>query len=80
MCKQAGVTQEQVDKFDVEFDLKNQDKPDLGAGDDPEAPYYRQHIIATAIEVIFGNALGVDWEAYMKHLGTVYPGPSKSKK
>lgn len=75
MCKQAGVTQKQVDDFDVEFDKTH--PYDLGAGDDPSAPYFRQHIAATAMEVILCQELGVSWYDYMKELADKYPGPSK---
>ena len=37
---------------------------DAEPGDDPRAPYYRQHGIATGIERILAVLLGVDWSAY----------------
>lgn len=77
MCKQAGITQQQVDEFDVAFDKAHPDEPDLGAGDDPAAPYFRQHVAATAIESILCTELGVNWDDYMNELGSKYPGPSK---
>ena len=33
-------------------------------GDDPHAPYHRQHMLASAIERLFALWLGVDWQAY----------------
>ena len=33
-------------------------------GDCPDAPYYRQHQIATGIERILAAEMGVDWPAY----------------
>lgn len=77
MCKQAGVTQKQVDDFDLEFDKMHPNEPDLGAGDDPAAPYFRQHIAAQAMESILCTELGVNWDDYMKELASKYPGPSK---
>lgn len=64
MCKHDGVTQEAVDKFDIEFEKNrhpdNVDEP----GDDPSAPYLKQHCIATGVERILAAQLGVPWKDY----------------
>ncbi len=57
LCKFAGVTDKQIDEFDFAFDGRS-------PGDDPTAPYHRQHIIATEIEKIMARELGVNWEEY----------------
>jgi len=75
MCKHNGVTQQSVDEFDVEFDKTH--ALDLNAGDDPAAPYKREHCLATAIERILCAELDVDWKTYDDELGREYPGPSK---
>lgn len=68
MCKQDGVTQAQVDAFDKQFEANrpegNLDEP----GDDTEAPYRKQHGIATGIERIMAAELGVDWNKYAAEL------------
>lgn len=73
LCEQAGVTQEQVDKFDKEFEAKrepgNEDEP----GDEPDAPYKTQHGIATGVERILAATLGVDWKDYEKELESLPP-------
>lgn len=33
-------------------------------GDSPDAPYYKQHQIATSVERLLAAELGVDWTAY----------------
>ena len=44
LCKRDGITDEQVTKFDT-------DNPKLEEpGDDPAAPYHRQHVVAMALE------------------------------
>lgn len=64
MCKQDGVTEQAVDEFDKNFEANraegNEDEP----GDDPAAPYRKQHFTATNIERILAQALGVDWKEY----------------
>jgi hypothetical protein len=68
MCKQAGITQKQVDDFDIDFESKrvkgNEDEP----GDDPAAPYVKQHCIASGIERVLAAELGVSWKLYEQEL------------
>lgn len=73
MCKHNGVSQQSVDVFDQEYD-KTHDT-DCNAGDDPKAPYVREHCFATAIERILCAELDVNWLTYDTELATSYPGP-----
>lgn len=77
LCKHNGVTQAQVDAFDLEYDKTH--TFDLNAGDDPGAPYVREHCFATAIERIMAAELDVNWLKYDTELAQSYPGPSKKK-
>lgn len=66
-CKEAGITQEDVDAFDVQFEKEREDKGwslDLEAGDDPRAPYRLQHYAATHDERGLAADLNLDWEEY----------------
>jgi len=74
MCKHNGVSQKQVDEFDACFDATHEN--DVEAGDDPAAPYDREHCFATAIERILCAELGVKWKYYDDELKSTYPGPS----
>jgi len=64
-CKQDGVRQEDVDRFDMDYE-KNRRPGDLTSepGDDPNAPYADQHCLATGIERILAQQLGVKWSDY----------------
>ncbi|MDE2015972.1 MAG: hypothetical protein KGJ89_05100 [Patescibacteria group bacterium] len=53
-----GITEEEVDAFDINW--KGEGEP----GDCPEAPYYKEHRIATLIEKAMAETLGVDWTEY----------------
>lgn len=67
LCQAAGVTQEQVDQFDMQFEADRalgRHSDDAEPGDDPNAPYRRQHLMATAIEKMLAAAMGVDWRSY----------------
>jgi hypothetical protein len=64
LCKNKGISQEEVDKFDIAFEKKrkpgNIDEP----GDDPKAPYRLQHFAATMIERTMCLSLGCSWRKY----------------
>lgn len=67
LCKDHGITQQDVDKFDIEFE-KNRDPNDFitEPGDDPKAPYFHEHFFATVIERLLAMQLKVDWKDYEK--------------
>lgn len=71
LCKHAGITQEQVDKFDMDFETNreagNEDEP----GDDPDAPYVAEHCFATGVERLLCAGLGVDWKEYEEELSAL---------
>lgn len=67
ICKHRGVTQESVDAFDIKYEQERKegkhgefDEP----GDDLEAPYRREHCIATAVERLLAAELDVPWNGY----------------
>ena len=79
LCRFNGVTQKQVDEFDKRYDLDHPDETDIEAGDDPQAPYEREHCFATAVERMICAELGVHWRQYDDELNATYPGPSHKK-
>lgn len=78
MCMHNGVSQASVDRFDEEYYKTHE--CDKDAGDDPDAPYVREHCFATAIERILCAELDVNWKAYDDELGKTYPNPLKREK
>jgi hypothetical protein len=57
-CKASGITQETVDEFDMSWTPHDDiDEP----GDDPKAPYHREHLGALKAEMSLADALGLDW-------------------
>lgn len=78
-CKKDGVTQKDVDKFDIEYEKrrkkllsmnlskKNRERVlSFEAGLDPKAPYRKQHQGATKIEKMSCRFHGEDWKKYDK--------------
>jgi hypothetical protein len=43
---------------------------DTEPGDDPRAPYHKQHVFAENIERLLAAELGVDWSAYDKEVSS----------
>jgi hypothetical protein len=61
LCHEEGVSLEEIDEFDFGWHPHDGiEEP----GDDPQAPYYRQHKFARRIERLVAERLGVDWEDY----------------
>lgn len=69
LCIQDHVNADSVDSFDMFFE-KNRKPDDCSEpGDDPRAPYYGQHQVATNVEHVVTTALGLHWDTYNEHLG-----------
>lgn len=69
LCYARGISQKQVDDFDMKFEANRKD--DSEPGDDPKAPYKREHCIATGIERILASELLVDWKTYEETLNAL---------
>ena len=59
LCHSTGVSGAQVDAFDMAHQQASE------PGDDPAAPYHRQHLAAQAAERALGEHLGVNWDEYL---------------
>jgi hypothetical protein len=67
LCEKRGITQESVDSFDKKFEgdrAKGKHGEDDEPGDDPKAPYRREHFFATNIEALMCDQLGVNFQVY----------------
>jgi hypothetical protein len=59
LCSSAGISAEAVDVFDMSY--AGEGEP----GEDPAAPYHRQHLAAEAAERALARKLGVNWKRYL---------------
>lgn len=66
LCEQRGVTEHQVDLFDMNF--KGEGEP----GDDPESPYHWEHVFATRIEQQLARRLGLKWQDHEQRVDNLY--------
>lgn len=68
ICQQRGISQDAVDKFDKEFEANrepgNEDEP----GDDPKAPYRKEHFFATNVEALLSAELNVNFQEYEREV------------
>jgi hypothetical protein len=74
LCQIAGVTEKQVDRFDLAH------QADEDPGSHPKAPYHDQHMIAMGVEMILSAKAGVKWRKYEDALDRVYFKIPKRKK
>jgi hypothetical protein len=68
LCRHRKISQESVDAFDIAFEQARKPGNDDEPGDDPRAPYRREHFFATNIEALMSAELGVDWAKYEKKI------------
>lgn len=66
LCGKRGISEGKVTAFDVAYENERQEGDDSEPGDDPKAPYFKEHQFATKIERLIAEELGVDWTAYEK--------------
>jgi hypothetical protein len=67
ICKHRGVSMEAVDAFDIQYEKDRKDgkhSQSDEAGDDIEAPYRREHCLATSVERLLAAELDVPWNGY----------------
>lgn len=71
LVEKAGIPLHDITVFDERFEAKrkpgNNDEP----GDDPKAPYRKQHLAAFGIESIMAALLGVNQSKYYKKLNSM---------
>lgn len=70
LCEQSGISDEEVTTFD-EMILETMPDYEGEPGSIIGAPYYRQHLIATIIERLLADELGIDWNDYDEAVGNV---------
>lgn len=58
VTRHRGIPEPAIKAFDEAH--PNLDDPGMS----PQAPYHREHVLATAIEMLLAQELGVNWSAY----------------
>ena len=66
LCRVRGITDDQIDAFDLAYQAARPEGDVSEPGDSTEAPYYHEHQFASKIEKIIADELGVDWDDYFR--------------
>ena len=71
LCKDREISEDIVNKFDLDFEANrptgNVDEP----GDAQGAPYRKEHFFATTIERLLARELNVDWTKYEEKINSL---------
>lgn len=62
MCASSGIGQREVDDYDMRYEKERKPEDASEPGDHIEAPYFKEHQAATAIERLAASVMGVDWK------------------
>lgn len=69
LTQKRGITNEQIDSFDFEYERNRQEGDDTSEpGDAPDCPYRNEHRFAMIMEQLMAKELGVDWNEYDKNI------------
>lgn len=71
LCDERGITDEDVTKFDVEFERERKSGDTREPGDQFNAPYYKEHKFASRVERLIAGELEVDWNEYEKEVNSL---------
>lgn len=64
LCIERGICEKEITLFDMTFEANRKDNNTDEPGDDPKAPYKKEHFFATSLERLMAAELGVDWRKY----------------
>ena len=70
LCKQAGISQVAVDRFDRAYERRRKPGDEREPGDNPKAPYHKEHMFASRVERMLADQLGVNWGAYDREVSS----------
>jgi len=74
LTERRGITAELIDAFDLNYE-KERESGKHGKGDEPgfdiRCPYYPEHTLATAVEMIICAHVGVSWAKYEDDLNEI---------
>lgn len=69
LCHARGISEPDIKAFDEKFEAAGKEGE---PGDDREAPYYKEHQFALALEALVCQELGLSWQEYDTALAGLY--------
>lgn len=73
MCAANGITQAQVDTFDMEYEKNRMVEDDSEPGDSLDSPYCKQHSLSTAIERTAAAQMAISWPQHEDNINRLFP-------
>lgn len=71
LVQKRGIPDSSIDWYDTEYERTRAAGDESEPGDDPGAPYHREHRFATIIERLVAHELGVDWWNYERKVNSL---------
>ena len=72
LCENKGITDEEITKFDIEYEKKRKVGDASEPGDDIYCPCHREHVFATKIERLMAEESNIDWDKYNNYINKFY--------
>jgi hypothetical protein len=72
ITRHRGIPEQAISEFDIKFEeAREQGIVEGEPGDDPKAPYCREHFFATNIERLLAAELDVNWPDYDRFVNSL---------
>lgn len=71
LCQLRGITEAEVNAFDIAFESARVNGDQSEPGDSPSAPYRKEHFFATSIERLICAEMGLDWKTYEEAINSL---------
>ena len=68
LCRKQGITDDDVTAFDEAYEAARKDGDTSEPGDQPDAPYRREHRFASSVERRRALEMHIDWIEYERRL------------
>jgi hypothetical protein len=75
LCKSNGISEEQVDRFDLDFEAKREPGDWFEPGSSPDAPYFHEHLKAERVEYDLARWLNVRFADFFDAIEEVTKDP-----
>jgi hypothetical protein len=72
LCENADITDDEITKFDLDYEEKRKNGDDSDPGESIYAPYRKQHMFAEKIERLMAEECKIDWDDYSKYINKFY--------
>jgi len=72
ICNQQGISQANVDAWDMFYESQRKPGDDSEPGEHKRCPYRKAHLAALRVEMALAVELGVDWTKYEKKLNSLF--------